>query len=143
MTEAEPMVFVDANVLVYAYDQTAGEKREHARSLLEGLWSRQQGSLSVQVLQEFYVAVTQMVKRPLAPEVAADIVRDLAYWNIHAPVAEDILGAIDLQQRYGISFWDSMIVWSAQQMGCREVWTEDLSEGQSYGDVVVVNPFRG
>jgi len=142
MSAVESPVFVDTNVLVYAFDQSAGEKRDRARSLLDQLWSDMRGCLSVQVLQEFYVAVTRKVQRPLEQETAAEIVRDLSYWRIHAPVAEDVLGAIDLQQRLMTSFWDGMILWSALQLGCDTVWSEDLSEGQDYDGVRVVNPFK-
>jgi len=141
MSADDSPVFVDTNVLVYAYDQSAGEKRDRARLLLDQLWSDVRGCVSVQVLQEFYVAITQKVHRPLAPEAAADIVRDLSYWRVHAPVAEDIMGAIDLQQRHKISFWDAMILWSAAQLGCTTVWSEDLSANRDYDGVFVQNPF--
>ena len=142
MSADESPVFVDTNVLVYAYDQSAGVKYDHARYLLDQLWSDMRGHLSIQVLQEFYVIVTQKVGKPLESETAADIVRDLSYWRNHAPVADDILGAIDLQQRHGTSFWDAMILWSAQQLGCSTVWSEDMSEGQDYDGVRVFNPFQ-
>jgi predicted nucleic acid-binding protein len=142
MSADEAPVFVDTNVFVYAFDQTAGEKRDRAHSLLDRLWVDMRGCLSVQVLQEFYVAVTQKVGRPLEPEAAAEIVRDLSYLQLHAPVAEDILGAIGLQQRYRTSFWDAMILWSAQQLGCATIWSEDLNEGKDYDGVRVANPFR-
>jgi len=142
MSEDESPVFVDTNVLVYAFDQSAGEKHQRAHSLLDQLWSDMRGCVSIQVLQEFYVAITQKVQRPLAQEVAADIVRDLSYWRLHTPVAEDVLGAIDLQRRHKTSFWDAMILWSAQQLGCSTVLSEDLSEGQDYDGVQLVNPFR-
>jgi predicted nucleic acid-binding protein len=141
MCADESPVFVDTNVLVYAYDRSAGEKRARARELLDQLWSDAQGCVSVQVLQEFYVAITQRVQRPLAQEVAADIVRDLSYWRLHAPVAEDVLGAIDLQRRHKTSFWDAMILWSAARLGCATVWSEDLSANHDYDGVLVQNPF--
>jgi predicted nucleic acid-binding protein len=143
MSADDAPVFVDTNVLVYAFDQSAGEKRDRARSVLDQLWSDMRGRLSIQVLQEFYVAVTQKVPRPMEQETAAGIVRDLSYWRLHAPVTEDVLGAIGLQQRYMSSFWDAMIIWSAQQLSCGEVWSEDLREGQDYDGVRVANPFRG
>jgi predicted nucleic acid-binding protein len=133
-------VFVDTNILVYAYDRTAGEKHKRARTLLENLWANSRGCISLQVLQEFYVVITQKVPDPLDPESAAAILRDLAFWRIHAPVAEDVLGAIELQQRHRVSFWDAMILWSAVQLGCAEVWSEDLSHGQAYDGVRVINP---
>lgn len=100
------------------------------------------GCLSVQVLQEFYVAATQKVQHPVHKSRAGEILRGFAYWRVHAPVAEDVLGAVDLQQRYMASFWDAMIIWSAEQLGCRTVWLEDLTEDLDYGGVGIVNPFR-
>lgn len=141
MSADESLVFVDTNVFVYAFDQSAGKKRDLARSLMDQLWSDVRGCVSIQVLQELYVAVTQKVQRPLAQDAAADIVRDLSYWHLHAPVAEDVLGAIGLQRRHMTSFWDAMILWSAQQLGCSNVWSEDLSEGQDYDGIRVINPF--
>jgi len=141
MSADESPVFVDTNVLVYAYDQSAGVKRDRALSLLNQLWSDSRGCVSVQVLQEFYVAITHKVKTPLAPEAASAIVRDLSYWRLHAPVAEDVLGAIDLQRRHKISFWDAMILWSAAQLGCTTVLSEDLSGNRDYDGVLVQNPF--
>jgi len=141
MSADRSLVFVDSNILVYAYDRSAGEKWQRARDLLDQLWSDAQGCVSVQVLQEFYVAITQKVQKPLAQQAAADIVRDLSYWKLHAPVAEDVLGAIDLQRRHRISFWDAMILWSAAQRGCTTIWSEDLSANRDYDGVVVRNPF--
>jgi len=92
-------------------------------------------------LQEFYVNVTQKVARPLTSELAR-IIADLAVWESHRPGAQDVLDAIDLQRRHQISFWDAMIVTSAVQLGCRRIWSEDLSSGQAYNGVVVSDPFR-
>lgn len=141
MSADQQLVFVDTNVLVYAYDKSAGQKRERAHSLLDQLWSANCGCVSVQVLQEFYVAVTQKVEKPLPSQAAADIVRDLTFWRVHAPVGEDILGAIDLQRRHKISFWDAMIIWSARRLDCSMVWSEDLTANRTYDRVLVQNPF--
>jgi predicted nucleic acid-binding protein len=135
--------FVDANVLVYAHDQTAGEKQVQAKTLIQELWASGIGCLSVQVLQEFYVTVTQKVRLPLPAEIAANVVEDLSFWRVYAPNAKDVLGAIALQQRYGLSFWDAMIIHSAVQLQCQVIWSEDMNPGQSYGGVRVVNPFAG
>jgi len=133
--------FVDTNILVYAHDQSAGSKHERARELIEELWESHLGCLSIQVLQELYVVATQKIAKPLDHEIAARILRNLTRWHIHAPIAEDVLGAIGLQQRYRVSFWDAMVLWSAQQLGCNILWSEDLSAGQEYGDLRVLNPF--
>lgn len=133
--------FVDTNVLVYAHDASAGEKHNRARALVEELWETGTGCLSVQVLQEFYVTVTQKVPQPLAPEAAARIIECLANWRVHAPDAGDVLEAIEIQRRHRVSFWDAMILRSAGALGSEVIWSEDLNPGQQYGKVKVVNPF--
>jgi predicted nucleic acid-binding protein len=100
-----------------------------------------EGCLSIQVLQEFYVSVTQKVARPLAPDEAASIIADLSVWQVHRPGIEDIKDAVRLQERYQISFWDAMIVASAIQLGCERLWSEDLTAGQIYDSVRVTSPF--
>jgi len=141
MSEPRNLQFVDTNVLIYAHDTSAGQKHTRARRLLQKLWQSGDGCLSIQVLQEFYVNLTQKVASPLAPEVAAQVVADLSVWQVHRPGTEDLLDAIRLQERYQISFWDAMIVASALQMGCQTIWSEDLNPGQVYDGVVVKSPF--
>lgn len=142
MSADNPLTFVDTNVLVYAYDLGAGEKQDRARSILAELWAKSTGCISIQVLQEFYVVITQKVPHTLTPELAAGIIRDLSYWRVHAPVAEDISGAVDLQQRSQTSFREAMILWSAIQLNCSLLWSEDLSTSQVHHGIRVINPFK-
>ena len=134
--------FVDTNVLVYAHDVTAGDRHDRARALLEELWDSREGCLSVQVLQEFFVTTTRKIPKPLEASTAGEIVNDLALWHVHAPAARDVLAAIDIHQQTGASFWDAMIVRSAQELGCRTLYSEDLNPGQTYAGVRISNPFR-
>ncbi len=143
MNDEPGFQFVDSNVLVYAYDLSQGEKNEQAKSLLLSLWESGHGCVSIQVLQEFFVNVTRKSEFPLSPEQAAQIIHDLSDWRVHRPGIKDVLAAIDLHQRYRISFWDAMILQSAQQSDCGIVWSEDLSDSEDYGGVKVVNPFQG
>ncbi|MGO8957571.1 MAG: PIN domain-containing protein [Streptosporangiaceae bacterium] len=133
--------FVDTNVLVYAYDITAGAKHGAARALVEELWSTRAGCLSIQVLQEFFVTTTRKIPRPLDASAAADIVEDLAHWHVYAPAASDVLAAIDIHQRTGASFRGAMIVRSAKELGCQTLHSEDLNHGQEYEGLRVSNPF--
>lgn len=141
MSAADILQFVDTNVLIYAHDQSAGTKHAQAKQLLRELWENRNGCISVQVLQEFYVNVTQKVAKPLTSEVAAQTITDLAAWHVHRPEIEDLLTAIHLQARYQISFWDAMILASAIALQCEIVWSEDLNPGQRYESVTVTNPF--
>jgi predicted nucleic acid-binding protein len=142
MSEAEALQFVDTNVLIYAHDRTAGIRHEQAKQLLRELWENRKGCLSVQVLQEFYVNVTQKVPKPLAPEAAAGIIADLSSWQVHQPGVNDVLDAIALQNRFRLSFWDAMIVASAIALGCEILWSEDLKPGQRYATLEVRSPFE-
>lgn len=135
--------FVDTNVLIYAYDESAVEKREKASRLVAELWESGEGCLSVQVLQEFYVNVTHKVKTPISRAEATAIVEDLTAWTVHSPGGRDVLSAIELQGRESLSFWDAMIVTSARSLGCEVLYSEDMNPGQSYDGVTVVNPLEG
>ena len=111
-------------------------------TLLEQLWESREGCLSVQVLQEFFVNITRTIAKPLGTETAKEIVDDFSRWRLHVPAADDVLGAIGIHQRTGISFWDAMIVRSAAEMGCTALYSEDLNPGQEYSGVRAENPFQ-
>jgi len=131
--------FLDTNILIYAYDSQAETKAGKSQQLMDELWRLKRGCISIQVLQEFYAGATGKIH--LESKIAADIVAELSAWKTHSPSAKDVLRAIEIQQRYGISFWDALIVNSASQSGCAILWTEDLSNGQVYEGVQVRNPF--
>jgi predicted nucleic acid-binding protein len=133
--------FVDTNVLVYAYDRGAGPKHEQALSLVEELWKEGNGVLSTQVLQEFYVNVRRKAKKPVSIGQARALITDYLSWD---PILNDgatMLEAIDMEQRYQLSFWDALIVVAAQKGGASVLFSEDFNHGQKFGSVVVQNPF--
>ena len=131
--------FVGTNILISAFDRTAGEKRPLAATLIERLWEEHAGCVSIQVLQEFYVTATRKLAMPSAD--AAHQVERLGRWVVHRPAFEDVLSAIELHQLRRISFWDAMVLTSALKLGCPVLWSEDLSGGQHWGPLVVRNPF--
>ena len=134
--------FLDTNILVYAYDRSAGQKHNLAAQLMESCWENENGCISIQVLQEFFVTVTRKIATPMDHQTARQIVADLTQWRLHAPKASDLLQAIDLQMSYQLAFWDALVVQSAASLGCKKLFSEDLNHGQVYGDVQVINPFR-
>lgn len=137
----ESDLFLDTNILVYACDNSAGKKHAISRKIVEDCWANGNGCLSLQVLQEFYVTVTHKITSPMDYRTARQIVADLATWRLHSPEASDLLQAIDFQHNYQLSFWDAMVVQSAARLGCKQIFSEDLSHGQNYGGVKVINPF--
>jgi len=134
-------VFVDTNVLVYAHDLSAGPKHHRAKEIVLELWNERSGVLSTQVLQEFYVVVTKKIPRPLDPRRAREIVESLLYWDVVVNDGEAVLEAIDLSDRYKLSFWDALVVQAAVRAGAEVVLSEDLNPGQIIEGVRVENPF--
>jgi len=132
---------VDTNILVYAYDQTAGPKHESARGLMDRLWDSGEGVLSTQVLQEFYVAVTRKIPQPIASRRAREIIADLGTWTVATLEVPEILSASEISDRYRVNFWDGLILAAAQKEDAVILWSEDLNDGQNYGGVVARNPF--
>jgi predicted nucleic acid-binding protein len=141
MSADRPGEFVDSNILVYAHSRASADKRDRASELVDRLWVSGGGSLSIQVLQEFFVIVTRKVPQPLSIGEATQVLEDYSRWAVHCPEPKDLLAAIDIHQRFQVSFWDAMVIHSARRLGCRVLWTEDLSDGQSYAGVTVRNPF--
>jgi predicted nucleic acid-binding protein len=133
--------FVDANVLVCAFDPSAKSKQIAAARVLERLWESGTGCLSVQVLQEFFVTVTRKVARPFSTDEAADRVREFATWTVFAPAVGDVLAAIALHKQAQVNFWDAMVVQAAAELGCDVLWTEDLNDGQVLRGVRIRDPF--
>lgn len=141
MKDNTNLQFVDTNILVYAYDISAGKKHEIAKELLEKLWNTKFGCLSTQVLEEFYVTVTKKVKKPLSFSEVSQIISDFASWKLDSPDISDILEAIKISERYMISFWDALVICSAMNLGCNVIWSEDLNSNQYFEKVKVINPF--
>jgi len=132
--------FVDTNILMYAHDTAAGAKHERAKALVEDLWRDRSGVVSTQVLQELCVNLRRKAKRPVDAKQAREIVADYLAWDVVTNTGQSILDALEVEARYGISFWDALIIQAAEAFGVAIVYSEDLSDGQSYGGVRVMNP---
>jgi predicted nucleic acid-binding protein len=132
--------FVDTNILVYAHDTSTGAKHERARALVEELWRARSGVVSTQVLQELCVNLRRKAGRPVDLKTAREIITDYLSWDVYVNTGESILEALELEKRYRISFWDALVIQAAEASGAAVLYSEDLSEGQTYGAVCVVNP---
>lgn len=134
--------FCDTNVVVYAYDSSAAAKHRQAQDLLNRLWVARTGALSLQVLQEAYVTLTRKLRPTYAPADARTIISDLSTWrSVVEPTRRDVLDAAERSELWSISFWDALILVAARRAGASILWSEDLSDGQTYDGVVVQNPF--
>jgi len=134
-------IFVDTNVLVYAHDRGAGPRHGTARALLAELWGNRGGSLSTQVLQEFYAVATRKLKPPIARQEARAIVAAYGEWCDVATEPQLIVAASRLEEEHSISFWDSLIVQAALRAGADRLVSEDLQHGRRFGSLMIENPF--
>lgn len=134
------LIFVDTNVLLYEKDVAETTKRVAAKAWIDAITAAEVGRVSFQVLVEFQSAVAKVAPAAPVRDVRATL-RGLSAWN---PVVIDlhmIEGAWAIQDRYGISWWDALIVAAAEVAGCEYLLTEDLQDGQQFGTLRVVDPF--
>jgi predicted nucleic acid-binding protein len=142
MTPVSPRYFVDTNILIYAHDRDSGPKHERARQLIEHLWTTGQGALSTQVLQELCVNLRRRIAHPLPSDEIAKLIEDYLSWEVVINTPQAIVAALGIEARYKVSYWDALILHAAESCGAAVLYSEDLSHGQRYGGVEVVNPLR-
>ena len=133
--------FLDTNVLVYLFDETDDYKRGRAERLVQQALENGTGCISYQVVQETINVITK--KLNATPEKARQIL-DCALiplWRVN-PNRMLYQRGLELQTRYNLSSYDSLIVAAALDAGCKTLYSEDLQHGQQIEGVTVTNPFR-
>ena len=132
--------FLDTNVLVYAASATPddADKKERALDLIASA----DFGLSTQVLQEFFVTLTRKARVRLASAAAFALLEEYSAFPTVSTDYALIVTAVEISNRFQVSYWDAAIIGAAEILGAPVLYTEDLSHGQRYGEVRVVNPFR-
>ena len=136
------LVFVDANILLYSEDSRDLKKQQTALLWLDELWRRQSGRVGVQTLNEFYVNATRKLNPRLPQDDARAKVRRFAAWQPWQIDQATLESAWAIESRYGLHYWDSLVIAAAQHTGCRYVLSEDMAHQQYYGTLQVMNPFK-
>jgi predicted nucleic acid-binding protein len=134
-------IFLDTNILLYARDLSEPSKQPVAQEIIAKAWQQRMGRISIQILNEYFVNVTRKLKPGLSAEEAWNDMDLFMAWN---PVPIDrqlISGAFLVYQKYGLSWWDSMVISAAQIANCTSIISEDLSHHQEYFGIQVINPF--
>ncbi|MHB1838114.1 MAG: PIN domain-containing protein [Solirubrobacteraceae bacterium] len=135
------MRFVDTNILLYAISRDTEEqaKRERANAILR---ERDLG-LSVQVLQEFYVQATRSSRADaITHDQAVKPVEAFLRFRTLDITSALMRAAFATHDRFGISYWDAMIIEAARALRCEVVLSGDLSDEQDYAGVRIENPFN-
>ena len=100
-------------------------------------------ALPVQVLQEFYVQATRASRPdPITHQQAVRLIESFRRFPVQDVTSAILMAALDTRQRFQLSYWDSAIIEASRAMGCPEVLSEDLGDGQDYAGIRVINPFR-
>ena len=133
-------IFVDTNVLVYAADAAESLKQGKSQALLRSLNNGRIGVISTQIMQEFYV--TAVRKLGIDPILAKSLIHALRNYETVVIDAALIEEAVDCAILNRLSYWDALVVVSAEKARCQLLWTEDLNHGQIIRGVRIENPFR-
>jgi predicted nucleic acid-binding protein len=136
-------VFIDTNILLYAYDRDSGTKHETAREFIRRCWEDTSGVISIQVLSEFFVRATREGSSFVSPDEAEAIIQNLSHtWTIIIPDVPIVLEAIRGRKVHNLSYWDAMIWASAKQAMIGAIYTEDFQHDQVVEGVKFINPFK-
>jgi predicted nucleic acid-binding protein len=133
------LAFFDTNILVYADDTSSPEKQRRAVDLITGHLRQRTAVVSLQVLQEYFVAATRKLR--LTPEMAQAKIELLARASVVQFGAHDVIAAIELHRLFRISFWDALIVQAARSARAAVLYSEAMQAGAVLAGVRVVNPF--
>lgn len=136
------MRFFDSNILVYCHDKTDPRKHRIALELMVAAMRSSDGAISTQVCGEFFnAAVTR--RKIMTPSEVLNVIKQLQRGMSMSGITPALVHeAIAIHERYQLRYWDSPIIATARHMGCVEVLSEDMTDGQDYGGVVVRNPFK-
>lgn len=134
--------FLDTNIFVYSFDQSAAAKAQRATQLICEALTTQKGIISYQVVQEFFNVALRRFSRPMqstdAEQYLSTVFRPLL--GVHSSQAL-YAEALRLHAQSGLSWYDALIVSAAIQARCDQLFTEDLQHGQRFGTLQVRNPF--
>ena len=135
--------FLDSNVLLYMFDETAPHKKRIAREIVVRSLAKKDTAISFQVVQEVLNAITKKFNVPLTSGQAEELLQDtlIPLWKVN-PSAELYRNAISIQSRYRYGYYDSLIISAALDAGCKTLYSEDMQHGQSIEQrLTIENPF--
>jgi len=131
------LVFVDSNIVVYAYSRTEKDKQTKA----SGILTNYDCLVSTQVLSE-YCNVCIKKNFISISDIQRDINEILNNCGFYIVNEITINKALFVKNRYGFSYYDSLVVASALECECSILFSEDMQHGQIIENCLkIVNPF--
>ena len=133
-------VFLDTNIIVYAHDLDEPRKQTIAKNILSCTLRKRRGVISAQVMGETFVSLIKKIG--IEPADATDEICKLTRFRVIDLSKALVMRGLEIKASFGLSYWDALIIAAAERASCPVVFSEDLSDGQQYGIVTVVNPFN-
>ena len=119
-------IFIDTNVLVYAYTSGDIEKHEAAKHFLQ--YSNNALVISTQVLNEFYNALS---KFKIKHDVIVSIITEISnFCDVKSVELKTVKTALALKKRYDFSYWDCLVLSAALENDCKKIISEDMQDEQ-------------
>jgi predicted nucleic acid-binding protein len=142
MTTGGSGFLIDTNVLIYAYDTADMAKRARAIDVLRALHDSQLGTLSAQIVGEFYVNVTRKpVRRLTSAQARASLVRLCRSWQVLDIDVRIHFAAMRAVEEHVLSYWDAVVWATAAENRVPYILSEDQQHGRLVGEVRYFNPF--
>ena len=132
-------IFVDTNVLLYFVDPSDPIRQARASEWLQHLWASGTGSISWQVLHEFYVNAVRKLNVP--PPEARFLVDTFLVWRPVDSSPTLIHRAWHWVDSAQVSYWDALILAAAELAGCAVLLSEDFQTGRQFDEIQVIDPF--
>lgn len=134
--------FIDSNLLVYLFDESAPDKSQRAAELIEAALRGGSALISYQVVQESLAVITRKIPVPADLDQARRFL-DLVLHPLCRVMPSHALyrRALEIQARYGYGFYDSLIIAAALEAGCQRLLSEDMQHDQQIEQLRIVNPF--
>ncbi len=134
--------FLDSNVIIYLFDDEDPRNYSISHGIVSGALDEGTATISFQVVQETLNVLSRGMSRPVTDrdirEAFVSILVPL--WTV-MPSPALYERALNVRERYGFSFYDSLIVAAALEAGCDRLLSEDLQDGQVIEGLRIENPF--
>lgn len=143
---SDDLALFDSNLLTYVFDVSEPEKHRICKSLAGDCWSGMRDfAVSIQNLSEFYVVVTKKIENPIPKEIAKKFIEyiiNFRGWHILDFNAQTVISAIDINENYGIHYWDALLAATMRENNVFSIYTENGRDFKKVPWIKTQDPFE-
>lgn len=141
MTETKDKIFVDTNILVYAYDKDSGKKYEKAKKIITDCFNKKiELYISNQILAEFVSVTSKKIKNPLPEKEIKEIINEINKFNGWKKInySNDTIQKIFDEK--GKNIWGRLIAATMKENFIFKIYTENTKDFLEHDLITAVNP---